>query len=216
MIREGKRMLFEGAQATLLDIDHGTYPFVTSSSANAGGVATGLGISPKHVHSITGITKGYTTRVGSGPFPTECNDRDSEELRRRGVEFGATTGRPRRCGWFDGPAARYTAMVNGLDSIVVTKLDVLDSFAEIPFCIEYRYKSSVLREFPADIDILAKVEPVYRNLPGWRTSISGLQEWSKLPTAAQDYLKFLSDHLGVPISMVSTGPDREHTIDLAG
>jgi adenylosuccinate synthase len=212
MIHEGKHLLFEGAQATLLDVDHGTYPFVTSSSAAAGGVATGLGISPKHVHTVMGITKAYTTRVGAGPFPTESAGKDGDLLRTRGVEFGSTTGRPRRCGWFDGPAARYSAMVNGLDSIAVTKLDVLDAFSEIPFCVDYRYKGSVLKEFPADVEILSKAEPVYRSLRGWQTAVAGIQDWSKLPTAAQDYLKFLSDYTGAPISVVSTGPDRSETI----
>jgi adenylosuccinate synthase len=214
LISVGKKLLFEGAQATLLDIDHGTYPFVTSSSAAAGGIATGLGISPKHVHTIVGITKGYTTRVGTGPFPTESNQSDGEQMRSRGVEFGSTTGRPRRCGWFDGPAARYAAMINGLDAVVVTKLDVLDVFPKIPFCVDYKYKGSILREFPAEANILAQVEPVYHSLPGWRTSISGVREWSKLPAAAQDYLRFLSDYLSVPLQMVSTGPDRNETIHL--
>jgi adenylosuccinate synthase len=212
LIRSGKSILFEGAQATLLDIDHGTYPFVTSSSASAGGAATGLGISPKHVQNIVGITKAYTTRVGTGPFPTEAVGAQEEDLRKRGNEFGATTGRPRRCGWFDGPGVRYSTMINGLNSVVVTKIDVLDPLAEIPFCVDYKYKGSVLREFPADIDILAKVEPVYKSMKGWQTSIAGTRDFGKLPAAAQDYLKFLSDYLEVPISMVSTGPEREETI----
>jgi adenylosuccinate synthase len=214
LIKEGNRILFEGAQATLLDVDHGTYPFVTSSSAAAGGAATGLGVSPKHVNAVIGITKAYTTRVGGGPFPTETSGKEDEELRTRGVEFGSTTGRPRRCGWFDGPAARYSTMVNGLDSVVVTKLDVLDSFPEIPFCVDYKYKGSVLKDFPADIDILAQVEPVYKKLKGWQTSVAGIKDWSKLPAAAQEYLKFLSDYMGVPLSMVSTGPDRSETIHI--
>jgi adenylosuccinate synthase len=212
IIREGKSILFEGAQATLLDIDHGTYPYVTSSSASAAGAATGLGIGPKHIHQVIGITKAYLTRVGSGPCPTEVFDQAGDELRTRGAEFGSTTGRPRRCGWFDGPAARYSTMINSVDSIVVTKLDILDSFAEIPFCTDYKYKGSILKEYPADTEILSKVEPVYKKLRGWNTSISGTREWSKLPAAAQDYLKFLSDYLGVPISMVSTGSDRDETI----
>jgi adenylosuccinate synthase len=212
LIRDGRSILFEGAQATLLDIDHGTYPFVTSSSASAGGAATGLGISPKHVQSILGITKAYTTRVGTGPFPTEAVGQQEEDLRKRGNEYGATTGRPRRCGWFDGPGVRYSTMINGLDSVVVTKIDVLDTLAEIPFCVDYKYKGSILREYPADIDILAKVEPVYKHLKGWQTSIAGTRDYSKLPGAAQDYLKFLSDYLGVSIRMVSTGPEREETI----
>ena len=214
LIRAGKKILFEGAQGTLLDVDLGTFPFVTSSSAAAGGVATGLGVSPKHVHSIMGISKAYTTRVGGGPFPTESLGPDGEKIRNRGNEFGSTTGRPRRCGWFDGPAARYATLVNALDSIAVTKIDVLDEFAEIPFCVDYKYKGSVLKDFPADAAILSNLEPVYRNLRGWQTSLAGVREWSKLPTAAQDYLKFLSDYLAVPISIVSTGPGREETIHL--
>jgi adenylosuccinate synthase len=211
-IGESKSVLFEGAQATMLDIDHGTFPFVTSSSAAAGGISTGLGISPKHVHAVMGISKAYTTRVGSGPFPTEAFDTVGETMRARGNEFGSTTGRPRRCGWFDGPAARYATMINGLDSIVITKIDVLDVFDEIPFCVEYKYKGSVLKDFPPDSAVLAKVEPVYKNLRGWRTSVAGLKNWSALPAITQDYLKFLSDYLGVKISMVSTGPAREETI----
>src|SRR5262249_9776363 len=151
LLAAGKCILFEGAQATLLDVDHGTYPFLTSSSSAAGGAATGLGVAPKHVHEILGVMKAYLTRVGSGPVPTELLDAAGDELRNRGAEFGSTTGRPRRCGWFDGPAARYSTMINSLDSLVVTKLDVLDSFAEIPFCVDYKYKGSILTEFPADI-----------------------------------------------------------------
>src|SRR5262245_21874496 len=214
LLREGKSVLFEGAQATLLDIDHGTFPFVTSSNASAGGISSGLGIAPKHVHSVVGITKAYTTRVGSGPFPTESTDAAGDELRNRGVEFGSTTGRPRRCGWFDGPAARYSTMINSLDSLVVTKLDVLDTFAQIPFCVDYKYKGSIIKEFPAEIEVLGKIEPVYKQLKGWNTSIAATREWSKLPAKAQDYLKFLSDYLSVPLSMVSTGSDRDETIHL--
>ena len=214
LLREGKSILFEGAQATLLDVDHGTYPFVTSSSASAGGVGAGLGISPRHVHSVIGITKAYTTRVGTGPFPTEANDATGDTIRKVGSEFGATTGRPRRCGWFDGPAARYSVMINGADLAVVTKIDVLDGFAEIPFCTEYKYKGSALKEFPPEVEVLEKVEPVYRTLPGWLTSIAGVREWKQLPAKAQDYLKFLSEYLGVEIGMVSTGPGRDETIRL--
>ena len=214
MIREGKRILFEGAQGTLLDIDQGTFPFVTSSSAAAGGASTGLGISPKHVHSVIGVSKAYTTRVGGGPFPTESLDPTGEQLRTRGNEYGSTTGRPRRCGWFDGPAARYSTMINALDSIVVTKIDVLDTFAEIPFCVDYKYKGSAVKEFPADAAILSEVEPVYKSIRGWQTSTASIKEWSKLPAGAQDYLKFISDYLEIPISMVSTGPSREETIRL--
>jgi adenylosuccinate synthase len=215
LVRDGKSILFEGAQATLLDIDHGTYPYVTSSSAAAGGAATGLGLSPKHVHTVMGVTKAYTTRVGGGPFPTECHDTAGDNLRTRGSEYGATTGRPRRCGWFDGPALRYAALVNDPDSIAVTKIDVLDSFEEIPFCTGYKYRGSPLNEFPAEIDILSKVEPVYKVMPGWKKSIAGVRDWVNLPAATQDYLKFLADYLGVPIRMVSTGADREDTVHLS-
>jgi len=214
LIRSGKSVLFEGAQGTLLDIDHGTFPFVTSSNAAAGGVATGLGVSPKYVQSVVGISKAYTTRVGAGPFPTESEDGPGETLRKRGNEYGSTTGRPRRCGWFDGPAARYATMVNAFDSIVITKIDVLDAFDEIPFCVDYKYKGSVLKEFPADTSVLAQVQPVYKNIPGWKKSLAGTKQWSELPVVAQDYLKFLSDYLGVPISMISTGPSRDETIRL--
>ena len=214
LIRSVKSILFEGAQGTLLDVDHGTFPFVTSSSAAAGGVSTGLGISPKHVHSVVGVSKAYTTRVGAGPFPTECTGAEGEQIRGRGNEFGSTTGRPRRCGWFDGPAARYATMVNAFDSIVVTKIDVLDTFAQVPFCVDYKYKGTALQHFPADAATLASVEPVYKILGGWQTSLAGVKEWSNLPPAAQDYLKFLSDYLGVPVSMVSTGPGRDETIHL--
>ena len=214
MIHDGKSILFEGAQGTLLDVDHGTFPYVTSSNASAGGVATGLGISPKHVHAVVGVSKAYTTRVGTGPFPTESLDNAGELLRNRGNEFGSTTGRPRRCGWFDGPAARYSTMINALDSVAITKIDVLDTFEEIPFCIEYKYKGSILKEFPADTAILAEVEPVYKNIRGWKKSVAGAKDWSVLPSVAKDYLKFLSDYLGIPISMVSTGPGRDETIRL--
>ncbi|MBI4472882.1 MAG: adenylosuccinate synthase [Acidobacteria bacterium] len=214
LIRDGKKVLFEGAQGTLLDVDLGTFPYVTSSSAAAGGVATGLGISPKYVQAVMGVTKAYTTRVGGGPFPTESTGADGELIRSRGNEYGSTTGRPRRCGWFDGPAARYAAMVNALDSVAVTKIDVLDTLAEIPVCVEYKYKGSILKEFPADAAILSQVEPVYKNLRAWQTSLAGLTEWSKLPTAAQDYLKFLSECMGAPVKMVSTGPGRDQTIHL--
>ena len=187
---------------------------MTSSNAAAGGVSAGTGISPKHVHRILGICKAYATRVGGGPFPTESVEPAGDQLRIRGNEYGSTTGRPRRCGWFDGPAARYATMINALDSVAVTKIDVLDAFGEIPFCTEYKYKGSILTEFPADAAILGSVEPVYKRLRGWQTATAGIKEWAKLPAAAQDYLKFLSDYLEVPVSMVSTGASREETIRL--
>jgi adenylosuccinate synthase len=213
-IRAGKSILYEGAQATLLDVDQGTYPFVTSSSAAAGGAAIGLGISPKHIHAIIGVTKAYSTRVGAGPFPTECNDATGDEIRKRGAEYGSTTGRPRRCGWFDGPATRYAVMINALDSVVVMKLDVLDTFSEIPFCTDYKYRGSLLKGFPADTSILERVEPVFHTMRGWQKSLGGTREWSELPVEAQDYLKFLSDYLQTPLSMISTGADRRDTIQL--
>jgi adenylosuccinate synthase len=150
--------------------------------------------------------------VGSGPFPTEAPDPEGSAIRDRGREYGSTTGRPRRCGWFDGPAARYATAINALDSVAVTKLDVLDAMPEIPFCVAYKYKGSVVKDFPADVEILAKVEPEYRSLPGWKTSTVGIREWSALPRAAQDYLKFLADYVEAPVSMVSTGPERSETI----
>jgi adenylosuccinate synthase len=214
LIREGKSILFEGAQGTLLDVDHGTFPFVTSSSAAAGGAATGLGVAPKHVHAVLGVAKAYTTRVGGGPFPTEADTDADAAIRERGREFGATTGRPRRCGWFDGPAARYAALVNGLDALAITKLDVLDTFPEIPVCTGYLYKGSLLEEFPADAGVLGKITPQYRAFKGWQTSTSGTREWKDLPQAAQEYLKFLSDFCETPISMVSTGAERADTIIL--
>jgi adenylosuccinate synthase len=166
------------------------------------------------VQSVVGVSKAYATRVGAGPFPTESLDSPGETLRDRGKEYGSTTGRPRRCGWFDGPAARYASMINALDSIVITKIDVLDTFEDIPFCTGYKYKGSALKEFPADTAILAKVEPVYKNIRGWKKPLAGVKQWADLPSVAQDYLKFLSDYLEVPVSMVSTGPGRDETIRL--
>jgi adenylosuccinate synthase len=214
LLKDGRSLLLEGAQATLLDVDHGTFPFVTSSSASAGGAPSGLGISPKHIQAVVGITKAYTTRVGTGPFPTEIHGQQGECLRQRGNEYGSTTGRPRRCGWFDGPAARYSTMINALDSLVVTKIDVLDSLPEIPFCVGYKFKGSTLDEFPADAQVLGQVEPVYETLPGWQASTAGVREWSQLPGPARDYLSYLSNYLQVPLGIVSTGPSREETIRL--
>ena len=208
----GKRILFEGAQGTLLDIDHGTYPFVTSSNSSAGGAATGTGVGPTRIGSVIGISKAYTTRVGSGPFPTEILGGGGEELRARGSEYGAVTGRPRRCGWFDVPAARYGARVNGLSAMIITKLDILDTLDEIPVGMEYEYQGERFTSFPADVDILDQVKVHYRVLPGWKQSTFGLQEFSQLPPKAQDFLHFLSDQVGVEIAMVSTGPERGQAI----
>jgi adenylosuccinate synthase len=211
-IDRGKRVLFEGAQGTLLDIDHGTYPFVTSSNASAGGASTGTGVGPTRIGAVVGVSKAYTTRVGSGPFPTEILDDGGEELRARGSEYGAVTGRPRRCGWFDVPAARYGTRVNGLTAMIITKLDILDTLEEIPVGMEYEYQGKRFTSFPADVDILDEIKVHYRVLPGWKQSTFGLQEFSKLPQKAQDYLHFLSDQVGVEIAMVSTGPEREQAI----
>jgi adenylosuccinate synthase len=210
----GQRILFEGAQATLLDVDHGTFPYVTSSNSSACGIPAGLGIAPRHVHSVVGVMKAYSTRVGTGPFPTEETGQAGECLRQRGAEFGSTTGRPRRCGWFDGPGARYAAMINGMDSVVVTKIDVLDTFPEIPFCTGYTYKGSPIDDFPADAEVLDEIQPVYETLRGWQSPVGGIREWKDLPERARDYLKFLSDYLGRPIRMVSTGAERDDTIRL--
>ena len=213
---EGKRVLLEGAQGTMLDIDHGTYPFVTSSNATAGGAATGLGLPPRSITGVAGITKAYTTRVGGGPFPTEMPDLEADALRKRGQEFGAVTGRPRRCGWLDAVMLRYAIQINGIDSLVVTKLDVFDAQPEIQVCTGYRYKGTPLTEMPPDVETLEKVTPEYRTLPGWRASTSSLKDPAALPGAARDYLKFISDALGVEIGMISTGPEREATFLLPG
>lgn len=211
-IRAGRRILFEGAQGTMLDVDHGTYPFVTSSSAAAGGASIGAGVPPTAVHAVVGVCKAYLTRVGAGPFPTEALDERGEALRRVGVEFGAVTGRPRRCGWFDIPLLRYSAMINGFDSLVMTKLDVLDQFDQIPVCVAYRLAGREIDEMPATHRAMSAVEPVYVMLPGWRSSTVGLTRYEDLPPGAREYLDFLEKHTGVEIGCISTGPEREQTI----
>ncbi len=208
----GKRILFEGAQGTLLDLDHGTYPFVTSSSAAAGGAATGTGVGPTKLGTVIGVSKAYATRVGSGPFPTEANELESEKIRERGGEYGAVTGRPRRCGWFDVPAARYSARVNGLSSLVITKLDILDHLAEIPVGIEYEIDGRVTHDFPAAIEDFERVKVRYQTLPGWQQPTFGVKELGKLPQKARDYLRFIADLVGVEIAMVSTGPARDQAV----
>jgi adenylosuccinate synthase len=215
-IRAGKRILFEGAQGTMLDIDHGTYPFVTSSSASAGGACTGTGVAPTRIGGVIGVSKAYITRVGGGPFPTEARDPEGEQIRRRGSEFGAVTGRPRRCGWFDAPLLRYTAAINGFDSLVVTKLDVLDEFETIPVCVGYRAAGRELAEMPPRVSDMENVEPVYECLPGWKTSTFGMSSYDALPARAKDYLSFLESHTGVEVGSVSTGPERTQTIVRAG
>jgi adenylosuccinate synthase len=209
---EGKSLLFEGAQGTMLDIDHGTYPFVTSSSATSGGATMGVGVPPTKIKHILGISKAYTTRVGSGPFPTEMPDLDAREVRERGREFGAVTGRPRRCGWLDLAVLRYAKMINGIDSLVVTKLDVFDTQREIQVCVGYKYKGKALREMPALAEEYEHVTPEYKTLPGWCQPTCGLRDGEKLPKAAREYLRFISDYLQVEIGMISTGPERDATI----
>src|SRR5216683_3667650 len=209
---EGKSVLFEGAQGTMLDIDHGTYPYVTSSSAISGGATTGAGVPPTKIKHVLGISKAYTTRVGGGPFPTEMPDLDAEEVRKRGKEFGAVTGRPRRCGWLDLAVLRYAKMINGIDSLVVTKLDVFDTQREIQVCVGYKYKGSPLREMPALAEEYEHVTPEYKSLPGWCESTYGVKDGARLPKTAQQYLRFISDFLEVEIGMISTGPERDATI----
>ncbi len=207
-----QNILFEGAQGTMLDIDHGTYPFVTSSSASAGGAATGCGVPPTRIHGVIGVSKAYITRVGSGPFPTESHDGAGELLRREGKEFGAVTGRPRRCGWFDAQLLRYTAMVNGFDTLMITKLDVLDSLDEIPVCVGYKLRGQEISEMPATYRALEAIEPIYKGMPGWKTSTRGIPTFEALPERARAYLNFLEERSGVEIGGVSTGPERNETI----
>lgn len=211
-MNDGKSVLFEGAQGTLLDVDHGTYPYVTTSNATAGGACTGTGVGPTRIDGIIGISKAYTTRVGGGPFPTELNDSLGEMIREQGQEFGASTGRPRRCGWFDAVVVRYSTQINNLDSLVITKMDVLDVLSEIKICTGYRYKGTLMRSFPADIHALAQCRPEYITVKGWNEKTAGIQSYDELPTLAKDYLNRLSDLLETKISVVSTGPDRSATI----
>jgi adenylosuccinate synthase len=215
-IAAGKNLLFEGAQGTMLDIDHGTYPFVTSSSAAAGGACTGSGVAPTRITGILGVSKAYITRVGGGPFPSEQTGEAGDRLRRAGNEYGAVTGRPRRCGWFDVPLLRYTATVNGFDSLVITKLDVLDEVDPIPVCVAYRVGGRIMDTMPATWREIEAMEPVYEHLPGWRSSTRGLSSWASLPARARDYLKFLESSTGVEIGCVSTGPERNQTMILTG
>ncbi len=214
VLSSGGSVMFEGAQGTMLDIDHGTYPFVTSSSATAGGAATGTGVGPTFIANVINVTKAYVTRVGEGPFPTEIHDAIGEALRARGNEYGAVTGRPRRCGWLDIPLLRYSNQVNGADWLVVTKLDVLDELDEIPICTAYEIDGKVTDEIPADVQGFEQIKPIYTKLKGWRTSTEGITEFGKLPAAAREYLDFQARESGVKIAMVSTGPDRDQTMVL--
>ncbi|MFY9330327.1 MAG: adenylosuccinate synthase [Candidatus Nanopelagicales bacterium] len=208
----GKTVLLEGGQGTLLDVDHGTYPFVTSSNPTAGGACTGSGIGPTRLDRVLGILKAYTTRVGSGPFPTELFDDDGERLQRVGGEVGVTTGRSRRCGWFDAPIARYATRINGLTDIFLTKLDVLSGFERIPVCVGYEVDGAVSTEIPMTQTDFHHAQPVYEYLPGWSEDISGARSMADLPTAARDYVEFLEQASGAPISAIGVGPDRDATI----
>ncbi len=211
-MRAGKSVLFEGAQGAMLDIDHGTYPFVTSSNATAGGACTGTGVPPTRIHGVIGVAKAYITRVGGGAFPTEALDGAGERIRARGKEFGSVTGRPRRCGWFDAPLLRYSAAINGFDTMVVTKLDVLDEFDQIPVCVGYRVDGREIAGIPASVERLARVEPVYECLPGWSSSTFGMTSYEQLPEQAKAYLTFLERQTGVEAGCISTGPERHQTI----
>lgn len=213
-IRERKRVLFEGAQGTLLDIDHGTYPFVTSSSTCVGGACTGAGVSPRDIHEVIGISKSYVTRVGSGPFPTELHDDDGERLRRVGNEFGSTTGRPRRCGWFDAVVTRYAVRINGLTGVAITKLDVLDGFDKISICTGYEYEGKRLDELPARLEVFDRCRPLYEEMPGWKADISRARSFDDLPENARKYLRRVEELIGCPIVLVSVGARRDQTIIL--
>jgi adenylosuccinate synthase len=212
----GKKVLFEGAQGTMLDIDHGTYPFVTSSNASAGGACTGAGVAPTRIDGIIGVSKAYITRVGAGPFPSEIEGEAGDRIRKAGNEFGSVTGRPRRCGWFDVPLLRYTAVINGFDSMIITKLDVLDTLTEIPVCVGYKVDGVEVTDMPATNEEVARIEPVYEVLPGWNTPTKGITSLDQIPTKAMDYLKFLEAKTGVEVGCVSNGPERNETIIVPG
>jgi adenylosuccinate synthase len=211
-MRAGKNVMFEGAQATLLDIDHGTYPFVTSSNASAGGVATGLGVPPRAINGVLGVAKAYTTRVGEGPMPTELEGPQADQLRESGQEYGASTGRPRRCGWYDAVVVRYSVRINGLDAIALTKLDVLDGLPEVKLCTGYKTSAGTITEFPADLRLLAGAEPIYETLPGWKTPSRGVTTFEQLPAEAQRYIRRLEEVTGAECAIISTGSDRQETI----
>ena len=213
-MRAGKRVLFEGAQGTLLDVDHGTYPFVTSSNTVAGGVSSGTGVGPRHIHQVIGISKAYTTRVGSGPFPTELHGSEGEILKREGIEFGATTGRPRRCGWFDAVAVRHAVRISGITGLALTKLDVLTGFKKIPMCVAYRYDGKLHEEFPASIRAMQSAQPILEEMDGWDTPLTAVRRFSDLPANAQKYVRRIEKILETEVILVSVGPDREQTVML--
>jgi adenylosuccinate synthase len=213
-IKDGKSVLMEGAQGALLDVDHGTYPYVTSSSPTSGGACIGVGVPPTQITSIFGIVKAYVTRVGLGPFPTELHGEEGEQLRQWGAEFGATTGRPRRCGWFDAFLLNYSRMINGIERVAITKLDVLSNLDEIKVCIGYEIDGKRLKSFPTTETQLSKVVPVYETLPGWKTDITGIRSYDELPAETKNYLSFISERSGFEIAFVSVGPKRSQTIEL--
>lgn len=213
-INDGKSILMEGAQGALLDIDHGTYPFVTSSSPTSGGACSGVGVPPTKISSVFGIVKAYTTRVGLGPFPTELLGEEGDELRKWGAEFGATTGRPRRCGWYDAFLLKYSRMINGIERVAITKLDVLSNLDEIKVCIAYELDGKTLEAFPTTVNQLERIKPIYKILPGWKTDISHIRKYEDLPIETKNYLSFISEHSGFEISIISVGPKRSQTIEL--
>ena len=214
-IDAGKTVLFEGAQGTLLDIDHGTYPFVTSSNTTAGGVCTGSGVGPTRIDEVIGVTKAYTTRVGNGPFPTELFDQTGDQIRALGHEYGATTGRSRRCGWFDAPILRLAARINGLTSLALTRLDVLDTLERLQFCVGYQCGDTVLDEFPSNPRILSRCTPIYEEMEGWCCSTREVRRFADLPRNARNYVERIAELGRTPVSLVSVGPERESTIDIA-
>lgn len=211
-LEEGHRLLFEGAQGALLDLDHGTYPFVTSSNSSGVGVSAGSGVPARWLTRVVGVLKSYATRVGGGPFPTELNDATGQKIRERGREYGTTTGRPRRCGWFDAVAARYAARLSGVGELAVMMLDVLSDFDEVKICVGYEVDGKTVQRFPADVDRLRSVRPVYQSLPGWHVDVSGIRSWDALPERARDYVQRIAQLVGTPVRIISVGPDREQTI----
>ena len=211
-IKEKKNILFEGAQATMLDLDHGTYPFVTSSYPAAGGACTGSGVGPRKIDNVIGVVKAYSTRVGEGPFPSELFDDVGQFIRDKGGEYGTVTGRARRCGWLDACVIKYASYVNGLDSVAITRLDILDELDKLKICVAYKYNGEILEDYPADLDILSKSEPVYEEFDGWKTSTANIREYDKLPENAKKYLKRLSEVIDTEISIVSVGAGRDETI----
>ncbi len=213
-LADGNSILLEGAQGTMLDVDHGTYPYVTSSNPTSGGASTGSGIPPTKITSVYGIVKAYTTRVGLGPFPTELTNEEGEELRNIGAEFGATTGRPRRCGWYDAFLVNYSRMINGIERAAITKLDVLGHFEKIQVCVGYEINGKKLKSYPTSVNQLMQAVPVYEILNGWNTDLSNMTEYDQLPTEAKDYLQFISEQSGFEISIISVGPSRSQTIEL--